>query len=66
MDHANIVKIRLLDVIHVNFKILQFIVLSVIVIIISQEKVVCLVKLQVEYAMHVIILMESVKYALRP
>ena len=63
MDHVNIVQLILLDVHHVNFKILQFTVFHVIVIIIIQEEVVYLVKLQVKHAMHVIILMDIVKHA---
>ena len=66
MDHANIVQHIQLGAKHVNLKILQFIVLSVIVVIIILKEVVCLVKLQVEYAMHVIILMDIVQHAPRP
>ena len=59
INHANIVQLISQDVLHVNLKILQFIVSHVGVIIISQEKIAYLVKLQVEYAMHVIILIDN-------
>ena len=62
MDHANNVKHILLDVIYAYFKNLQFIALSVLVIIISQEKIAYPATLQVEHAMYAITVMDTVSH----
>lgn len=66
MDHACIVQIKLLDALHVKYKMISFIALHVKVIIISRKEVVYLVTLQMEYAMHALIIMDIVKHALQP